>query len=133
MGVLIDTNVLLDVLTDDAEWYGWSVANMNRLAIAGGLAINDVIFAELAPGFEKFEEVSALIEDMRLEVRPIPREALFLAGKVHQAYRRSTGPKMGVLPDFFIGAQAAVEGLALLTRDTRRFHTYFPTVELISP
>jgi predicted nucleic acid-binding protein len=133
LGVLIDTNVLLDIVTDDAEWYGWSVTNMNRLALAGGLAINDVIFAELAPSFEKFEEVSALIEDLRLQMRPIPREARFLAGKVHQSYRRSTGPKVGVLPDFFIGAQAAVEGLALLTRDTRRFRTYFPTVELITP
>jgi predicted nucleic acid-binding protein len=91
------------------------------------------VFAELAPGFNEFEDVTTLIEEMALVLRPIPLAALFLAGKVHQRYKARDGKREGVLPDFFIGAQAAVEGLRLLTRDTRRFRTYFPTVDLITP
>ena len=133
MIVLVDTNVLLDVVTDNAEWYDWSVARMNGLALQHTLAINDIIYAELSPSFDRFEEVSSVVAEMRLELRPIPTAALFLAGKTHYAYRRAGGVKTGVLPDFLIGAQAAVEGLLVLTRDTRRFRSYFPTVELITP
>ena len=130
---MVDTNVILDVLTNDTDWKAWSLNQMNRLAIEHELAINDVVFAELAPGFEKFEELDSLVVEMGFSIRQIPRAALYLAGRVHQLYRRRSGAKEGVLPDFFIGAQAAVEGLALLTRDTRRFHAYFPTLELITP
>lgn len=133
MTVLVDTNVILDVVTNDPIWKPWSLERLNRLAIGDQLAINDVIFAELAPGFDRFEDVDVLVDDMGLELRPVPRAALFLAGKVHQRYRQRPGAKEGVLPDFFIGAQASVEGLALLTRDTRRFRTYFPSLELIVP
>ena len=133
MTVLVDTNVILDIVTDDPAWKPWSLDQLNRLAITDRLAINDVIFAELAPGFDTFEDVDRLIDEMGLEFRPIPRAALFLVGKVHQRYRQRAGLREGVLLDFFIGAQAAAEGLTLLTRDTRRFETYFPTVELITP
>jgi predicted nucleic acid-binding protein len=131
--ILVDTNVLLDIVTDDPNWKSWSLGQMNALAINDDLAINDVVFAELAPGFQTFEEVDRLIEEMGLNMRPIPKGALFLAGKVHQTYRSRSGTREAALPDFFIGAQAAVEGLPLLTRDTRRFRTYFPTVDLITP
>lgn len=137
MTVLVDTNVILDILTNDPVWKQWSLDQMNRLSINDRLVINDVIFSELAPGFQKFEEVDGVVDEMGLDLRPIPRAALFLAGKVHQRYRQRArvdqDAKTSVLPDFFIGAQAAVEGLALLTRDTRRFRTYFPKLELITP
>jgi predicted nucleic acid-binding protein len=131
--VLVDSDVLLDVMTDDPVWYGWSVGQMNGLAINNELAINDIIYSELAPSFSRFEELSLTVEDMGLRLRPMPRAALFLAGKVYRSYRRAGGMKTGVLPDFFIGAQAAVEALPVLTRDIRRYSTYFPTVDLITP
>lgn len=133
MTVLVDSNVILDVVTDDPVWKDWSLGQLNRLAIVEVLAINDVVFAELSPGFDNFEAVSQLVDDMGLTLLPFTREALYLAGHVHQRYRRAHGNKEGVLPDFFIGAQAAVYGLSLVTRDVRRFRTYFPTVELITP
>jgi len=131
--ILVDTNVILDIFTNDSEFKAWSLAQMNRLAMTEDLAINDVVFAELAPGFDEFEKLSTAVDSMGLEIRPIPRAALYLAGRVHQDYRGRGGKREGVLPDFFIGAQAAVEGWSLLTRDTKRFHTYFPTLELITP
>ena len=120
-------------MTDDPVWYGWSVRQMNGLATNNELAINDIIYSELAPSFSRFEELSLTVEDMGLRLRPMPRAALFLAGKVYRSYRRAGGMKTGVLPDFFIGAQAAVEALPVLTRDIRRYGTYFPTVDLITP
>lgn len=133
MTVLVDSNVLLDIITDSPEWYDWSVAKLNALGINADLAINDIVYSEICPSFQRFEDVSTVVEQMGLRVRPMPRAALFLGAKVHRAYKRQGGPREGTLPDFFIGAQAAVEGLPLLTRDTRRFRTYFPTVELIAP
>lgn len=133
MTVIVDTNVLLDVVTDDPVWYDWSSRQLEGLSLSGNLAINDVIFAELCPGFDSFEEVDGLIAEMGLAIRPIPRAALFLAAKVHEAYRSRGGKWLGVLPDFFVGAHAAVEGMPVLTRDTQRFRTYFPTLELITP
>lgn len=133
MIVLVDANVVLDVVTDDPTWYDWSVGQLNRLALNNRLAINDVVFAELANSFERFEEVDATIEGMALQVRPMPHAALFLAGKVHQRYRKAGGTRTGVLPDFFLGAQAAVEQLPVVTRDARRFRSYFPSLELITP
>ena len=133
MIVLVDTNVLLDVVTDNAEWYDWSVARMNGLALQHTLAINDIIYAELSPSFDRFEEVSSVVAEMRLQLRPIPTAAQKQTNKTHKTNRRAGGVKTGILPDFLIGAQAAVEGLPVLTRDTRRFRSYFPTVELITP
>lgn len=129
----MDSNVILDVVTDDPVWKEWSLRQLNRLSSVEALAINDVVFAEVSPGFDRFEDVDRLVDEMGLVVLPFSREALYLAGHAHHRYRRADGIKEGVLPDFFIGAQAAVGGLPLLTRDIRRFRTYFPTVELITP
>jgi predicted nucleic acid-binding protein len=131
--VLADTNVILDVLTNDPAWYDWSVAQLNGLALNSAIAINDVVYAELAPGFQTFEELESAVSKMELALRPMPRAALFLASRVFSKYREAGGRKTGVLPDFFIGAQASIERLPLVTRDPRRYRTYFPQIELIAP
>ena len=130
---LVDTNVLLDLVTDDPDWAGWSVAQLDAAAIRGGLAIDAVIYAELSVRFERIEALDATLAQAGIALLPIPRPALFLAGKAFQRYRASGGLRLAVLPDFLIGAHAAVAGLALLTRDAQRYRTYFPTVELIAP
>lgn len=130
---LVDTNVLLDLVTNDPIWADWSVAQLEAVSLAGPLLINDVIYAELAVRYERIEELDAFIEEAGLELTALPRAALFLAGKVFTRYRRAGGSRTGVLPDFFIGAQAAVQKLPLLTRDVGRYRSYFRTVELITP
>ncbi|WP_117196340.1 type II toxin-antitoxin system VapC family toxin [Rhizobium terrae] len=130
---LVDTNVLLDLVTNDPAWADWSVAQLEAASLAGPLLINDVIYAELAVRYERIEDLDAFVEEAGLELTSLPRAASFLAGKVFTRYRRAGGSRTGVLPDFFIGAQAAVQKLPLLTRDTGRYQTYFPTVELITP
>ena len=130
---LVDTNVLLDLVTNDAEWADWSQRQLEAAAVRGPLQINDVVYAELSVGFQRIEELDAVLAAAQIEMAPIPREALFLAGKVFQRYRAGGGSRTGVLPDFFIGAHAAVAGLPLLTRDVRRYRTYFPTLTLVAP
>lgn len=130
---LVDTNVLLDLVTNDETWADWSVAQLEEASFRGPLVINDVVYAELSVRYERIEDLEAFIEAAGLVLRPLPRSALFLAGKAFIRYRRSGGTRTGVLPDFFIGAQAAVAELPLLTRDVGRYQTYFPTVELIVP
>jgi predicted nucleic acid-binding protein len=130
---LIDTNVLLDLVTDDPHWADWSIAQLEAASLVGPLLINDVIFAELSVRYDRIEELSAFVEEAGIEMAAIPRAALFLAGKAFAAYRKSGGTRPGVLPDFFIGAHAAVENLPLLTRDASRYQTYFSTVRLITP
>lgn len=132
-GVLVDTNVLLDVFTRDPVWAGWSMHELEAAAIRGRLNINDVVYAELSVGFSTIERLELLLERAGVLRIPLSRSALFLAGKAFQRYRAAGGVRTGVLPDFFIGAHAAVEGLPLLTRDPRRYRTYFPTVELVTP
>jgi len=129
----VDSNVLLDLLTDDPIWSGWSITAIESAAVAGELLINDVVYAELAVGFPTIESLDRFVADADLKIAPIPKAALYLAAKTHLRYRRSGGTRTSVLPDFFIGAQAAVLEAAILTRDARRFRTYFPTVELFSP
>lgn len=131
--VLVDTNVLLDVVTDDATWADWSQRLLETWALRGSLVINPVIYAELSIGFDRIEELEALLSETDVAVVEIPRPALFLAGKTFRAYKRKGGARTGVLPDFFIGAHAAVARLPLLSRDTGRYRTYFPTLELIVP
>jgi predicted nucleic acid-binding protein len=132
--VLVDTNVLLDVLQDDPQWADWSQGQLDAASLTDSLAVNAVIYSELSMAFERIEELEAVLSAASLSVEPIPREALFLAGKAFLTYRRSRkGTKQGVLPDFYIGAHAAVAGLTILTRDVSRYHSYFPTVTLISP
>jgi predicted nucleic acid-binding protein len=131
--ILVDTNVLLDVLQDDPLWAAWSQEQLEAAALTQRLAINAVVYSELSIAFERIEELEQVVADARLVVDPIPREALFLAGKAFLQYRRKRGSKLGVLPDFYIGAHAAVNNYPLLTRDATRYKSYFPTVVLIAP
>lgn len=133
MTVLVDSNVILDIFTSDPVWYDWSVGQLNNLVLTHDLAINDIVYAEVSRGFETFEQVDAAIGRAGFVVRPLPRAALFLASRAFLRYRRSGSERTGVLSDFFIGAQAAVEGLPLVTRDLKRYRSYFPTIELITP
>lgn len=130
---LVDSNVILDLVKNDPHWADWSLAQLNRAAVQGPLLINDVIYAEVSVGYPNIEEFDQAIAVAGLSMRAIPRAALFLAGKVYQQYRASGGKRTGVLPDFFIGAHAATIGTPLITRDTRRYRTYFPRLALISP
>lgn len=130
---LVDTNVLLDLFTADPQWSPWSSMQLERLALAGPLAITDIVYAELSVRFATIEAVDSTIERAGLVMLATPRPALFLAGKAYRSYRQSGGTKTGVLPDFFIGAHAAVAKFPLLTRDPRRYRAYFPSVELIAP
>ena len=131
--VLVDTNVLLDVLQNDAQWADWSQGELETASLTDTLAINAVIYSELSMAFERIEELEAVVSEASLSLEQIPREALFLAGKAFLSYRRRQGTKQGVLPDFYIGAHAAVKKLPILTRDVKRFRTNFSTVKLITP
>jgi predicted nucleic acid-binding protein len=132
-GVLVDTNVLLDVLTEDPEWLEWSSEALARSADESGLVINPIVYAEVSIGFDRIEDVeSALPHDVFVR-SPLPWDAAFLAGKCFTAYRRRGGEKRSPLPDFYIGAHAAVAGLSLLTRDPARYRTHFPKLKLIAP
>ena len=130
---LVDSNVLLDIFTKTPIWWEWSLMQLEDAALHGPLLINDVIFAETSIRFQSIEAFDEALADAGITFVPIPRPALFLAGKASIKYRTSGGVRSGVLPDFFIGAHAATENLALLTRDTRRYRNYFPTVTLIAP
>jgi len=131
--VLVDTNVVVDVWTDHAEWYGWSAAQLRAQSQVHELAINPIIYAELSLSYESIETLDARVADLKLELLELPRAALFLAGQAFRKYRRAGGSRRGVLPDFFIGAHAAVLGCEILTRDAARYRSYFPTVELLTP
>ncbi|MEZ2328585.1 type II toxin-antitoxin system VapC family toxin [Mesorhizobium sp. RCC_202] len=130
---LVDTNVLLDLVTDDPNWADWSIGQLEAASLNGPLLVNDVIYAELAVRYARIEDLNAFLDAAELEMAPMPKAVLFLAGKVFTQYRRSEGQKTGVLPDFFIGAHAAVGRLPLLTRDVSRYRTYFPSLKLITP
>jgi predicted nucleic acid-binding protein len=130
---LVDSNILLDVVTDGEAWADWSQGQLEQAASVGPLIINDVIYAEISTRYSAVEDVDAMLRDLDIDVVAIPRPALFLAGKAYLRYRSAGGQRTGVLADFFIGAHAAVERRPLLTRDARRYRTYFPTVELITP
>jgi predicted nucleic acid-binding protein len=130
---LVDSNVLIDLVTDDPVWARWSQDRLESAALSGPVHINDVVYAEVSAGYSTIERFEAVLAEAQLTVDPIPREALFRAGKAFQAYRRAGGPRTGVLPDFFIGAHAAARGWPLLTRDARRYRAYFPGLEIISP
>jgi len=131
--ILVDSNVILDVATEDPRWFGWSSRQLEELAERHALVINPIIFAEVSVGFERIEDLDATLPADFFRREPLPWEAGFLAGKCFLRYRRGSGANRSPLPDFFIGAHAAVRGMALLTRDARRYRTYFPTLELISP
>ena len=130
---LVDSNVLLDLVTDDPTWSRWSIAQMEAATLRGRLLINDVIYAELSVRYRAIEDLDRMLMSARTDLQPIPRAALFLAGKAFLRYRSRGGSRTGVLPDFFIGAHAVVARHTLLTRDTRRYCDYFPALELIAP
>jgi len=132
-GVLIDSCVILDVFEEDSQWVDWSESILNRYGNTYNMYINPLIYSEVSIGFKRIEEVEEAITRCGFQMRQIPKEALFLAGKAFMQYRRRKGTKQMSLPDFFIGAHAAVDKLELITRDVLRFRSYFPTVNLISP
>lgn len=132
-GTLVDANILVDILSEDEEWFDWSASMLEEAAHDGPLVINPIIYAEVATGFKRIEDLDdALPPDYYRRV-DLPWPAGFLAGHVFQKYRRGGGVRRSPLPDFYIGAHAAVAGLTLLTRDARRYRTYFPTLRLIAP
>jgi len=133
MPVLVDSNVLLDVLTDDPRWAQWSADALARQADRDVLTINPIIYAEVSIGFERIEELDAALTAPAFHRLPLPWEAAFLAGKCYVAYRRRGGTRSSPLPDFYIGAHASVSGMVLLTRDAARYPTYFPKLRLVSP
>ena len=125
---------MLDLVTNDPQWSEWSLARLEEAVLNGRVLINDVVYAEISIRYERMEDVDAMLDEAMIDdVIPTPRPALFLAAKVFQRYRAAGGTRTGVLPDFFVGAHAAVEGWPLVTRDARRYRTYFPKLALIAP
>ncbi len=131
--ILVDSNVLLDVLTQDPEWFDWSSAQLAHCASRAPLAINPLIYAEVSIGFDRIEELDRLVPPTDFQRLPLPWDAAFLAGKCFRQYRRRGGDRRSPLPEFYIGAHAAIAGLLLLTRDARRYRTYFRRLHLIAP
>lgn len=130
---LVDSNVILDILTEDAAWADWSASALARQADAGALVINALVYAEVAARFDRIEDLEEALPSSYFERRPLPWEAAFLAGRTFIRYRRRGGQRRSPLPDFYIGAHALTEGLTLLTRDARRYRSYFPALRLVAP
>jgi predicted nucleic acid-binding protein len=133
MAAMVDSCVFLDIFTEDPAWFSWSSIALAEAADEGAVIINPMIYAEISIRFKQIEELEAMLPSDVFEYRPIPREAAFLAGKNFLKYRRRGGRKSLPLPDFLIGAHAAIAGLDLVTRDVRRFQEYYPSVNLICP
>jgi predicted nucleic acid-binding protein len=131
--ILVDTNVIVDVVARDPVWVDWSRTQLDTAAIADDLAINDVVYAELSAGYGHHGELDSFLTAAGFAVMRTPPPALFLAGKAFLQYRRAGGVRTGVLPDFFIGAHTIIADARLLTRDPRRYRTYFPGIALITP
>lgn len=132
-GILIDSNIILDVFLDDPIWADWSETTLERYSENATLYINPVVYTEISIGFERIEDLEVAIITGGFKMLQIPKEALFLAGKAFLQYRKNKGSRRSPLPDFYIGAQAAILGLELITRDVTRYRTYFPTVKLVNP
>jgi len=132
-GLLVDSNVILDIFLDDPNWAEWSESALANYSVYTTLYINSIIYTEVSIGFEKIEELEAAIHKGGFQMLEIPKEALFLAEKAYLKYRAGKGIKISPLPDFYIGAQAAVLDLDLITRDVTKYRTYFPTIRLICP
>jgi predicted nucleic acid-binding protein len=130
---LVDSDVILDIVTEDPEWLDWSAAALATQAKAGLLVVNPVIYAEVAARFDRIEDLEAALPDDFYQRQPLPWEAAFLAGRSFVRYRRRGGQRRSPLPDFYIGAHAVLTGMTLLTRDARRYRTYFPSLRLIAP
>jgi hypothetical protein len=132
-GVLVDSNIVLDVFLNDPKWAYWSESKLDEYDQLGILYINSIIYSEISIGFKRIENLESAIAKAGFQMLQIPKEALFLAGKVYLKYKKRKGIKRTPLPDFFIGAQAAVQNLDLVTRDVSIYQSYFPTVKLITP
>ena len=132
-GVLVDSNIVLDVFLDYPKWADWSESKLDEYDQSGILYINSIVYSEISIGFDRIEDLESAIVRAGFQMLEIPKEALFLAGKAYLKYKKRKGTKRTPLPDFFIGAQAAVQDLDLITRDVSRYQSYFPTVKLISP
>ena len=132
-GVLIDSCVLLDLFTNDDNWGNWSENILEHYSQTNTLYINSIVYTEVSIGFNKIEEVEQAITGLGIKVLEMPREALFLTGKVFLKYRKNKGTKVSPLPDFFIGAHASVSKFELITRDSDKYKSYFPQVRLIHP
>jgi predicted nucleic acid-binding protein len=133
IAVLVDSNVLLDILNEDATWFAWSSAALEGAGDGARLVINPIIYGEVSVRYSSVEALDEALPRMTFDREPIPYQAAFLAGKAYLAYRRAGGMKPSLLPDFLIGAHAAIAGYQLLTRDTARYSTYFPRLRLIAP
>jgi predicted nucleic acid-binding protein len=132
MAVIIDTNIVLDIVTDDPSWAGRADHALRQHRVQGAL-INPVIYAELCTGAPSQDDVDEIVHDLKLDFREIPKSGLFLAARAYRQYRSNGGTKTSPLPDFFIGAHAEILGCSILTRDPKRYRTYFPKVTLICP
>jgi len=130
---LVDSTVLLDILTEDPAWNGWSTEALATAAEAGPLAINPIIYAEVSVRFSRVEDLDDALPPLDFRRLALPWDAGFLAGKAFSSYRRNGGTRSSTMPDFYIGAHAAVAGLTLLTRDVARYRTYFPLLDLVTP
>ena len=133
MEILVDSNVLLDILTEDSRWFSWSSNTLAAHAEKNLFVVNPVIYAEISICFDRIEDLEEVLSPVYFRRDPIPWEAAFLAGKCFREYRRKGGDKRSPLPDFFIGAHAVIAGFSLLTRDVSRYRTYFPRLKLITP
>jgi len=131
--VLVDSNVLLDVMNESPAWFAWSAAALSEAATSGRIIINPIIFAEISINFDTIEDLDDTLADLPIDHDPLPYDAAFLAAKVHLEYRRRGGTRPSLLPDFLIGAHAAIAGYRLLTRDVARYRTYYPGLHLITP
>lgn len=131
--VLVDANILIDIATDDPDWGDWSADQLARAGSGARLVINPIIYAELSVAHSRIETLEALLPESLFSREPLPWPAAFLAGKAFLAYRRRGGARRSPLPDFYIGAHAAIRGYRLLTRDATRYRTYFPTLAIITP
>ena len=130
---LVDSNVLLDVLTEDHEWFEWSAGRLAVAVSQGAIVINPIIYAEVSAGFERIEDVDEALPPAYYRRVALPWEAAFLAGQCFVKYRRRGGTRRSPMPDFYIGAHAAIADLTLLARDVRRYRAYFPAVRFIAP
>jgi len=131
--ILVDSNVILDIFTEDEQWFQWSASQLTELANRSTLVINPIIYAEISIGFDQVEELQTALPKNYFRYDPLPYQAAFLAGKCFLNYRRRGGTKRSPLPDFYIGAHAVVETMTLLTRDKGRYETYFSNLDLITP
>ncbi|CAN7647315.1 type II toxin-antitoxin system VapC family toxin [Bosea sp. LjRoot9] len=131
--ILIDSNVLLDVMSEDPQWFSWSAQALSEAADSARLVINPIIYAEVSVRYSRIEDLDLALPKAMIDREALPYEAAFLAGKCFLAYRRQGGTKQAPLPDFFIGAHAAISGYRLMTRDPARYRSYFPTVPLVTP